>query len=121
MLFKRLLWEGSSLLGRRVFDAIAAVTWVRDDPLFRTLPLVAFGMSMGSTLACRTATLDPRVDAVVELCCLVEFHALLESGGYDPHAEYFFVPGLVTKFTAAQINALIAPRPHCRSQVVPIR
>ncbi len=76
------------------------------------LPLVAFGMSMGSTLAWWTAALDPRVDAVVEMCCLAEFRALLDSGGYDLHAEYFFVPGLAAEFTAAQINALIAPRPH---------
>ena len=112
MLFKRLLWEGSSLWGRRVFDSIAAVNWFRGIPAFRSLPLVAFGMSMGSTLAWWTAALDPRVDAVVELCCLAEFRALLDGGGYDLHAEYFFVPGLFAEFTAAQINTLIVPRPH---------
>ena len=112
MLFKRLLWEGESLWGRRVFDAIAAVSWIREVAAFRTLPLVAFGMSMGSTLAWWTAALDLRVDAVVEMCCLAEFRALLDNGGYDLHAEYFFVPGLAAEFTAAQINALIAPRPH---------
>ena len=28
------------------------------------------------------------------------------------HGVYYFVPGLLKHFTTAQINALIAPRPH---------
>jgi dienelactone hydrolase len=111
-LFKRALWEGATLLGLRIADAVAATGWARSDLRFAGRPLAAFGFSMGSTIAWWSAALDPRVDAVVEMCCLSEFGPLLDSGGYDLHAEYFFVPGLLREFTAASINALIAPRPH---------
>jgi dienelactone hydrolase len=112
MLVKRELWQGSTLWGRRVADAVEAVSFARAQSRFAKLPLCAFGMSMGSTLAWWSAALDPRVDGVAELCCLAEFDALLSSGAYDLHGDYFFVPGLLVDFTAAAINTLIAPRPH---------
>lgn len=112
MLVKRGLWEGVPLWGRRVADAIAASAWVRSQPGLGSVPLVALGFSMGGTLAWWSAALDPRVDAVVDACCLAEFDALLADGSYDRHAEYYFVPGLLREFTAASINALILPRPH---------
>ena len=37
---------------------------------------------------------------------------MVESGAHDRHGEYFFVPGLRCEFSAAEIAALIAPRPH---------
>jgi dienelactone hydrolase len=111
-LVKRCLWEGTPLWGLRVYDTIAAVSWLRGREAFRDLPLVAFGMSMGSTLAFWAAALDPRIDAVVEMCCLAEFQPMIETGAYDLHGDYYFVPGLLPEFTAAAINALIVPRPH---------
>lgn|SRR5690606_5264730 len=38
--------------------------------------------------------------------------ALIESRALDGHGVYFYVPSLLKHFTAAEINALIAPRPH---------
>ena len=67
---------------------------------------------MGSTMAIWAAALDPTIDACIDLCCLAEYDALIDSGGFDQHGEYFFVPGLRAEFTAAEISALIAPRPH---------
>ena len=32
--------------------------------------------------------------------------------GLDYHGVYYYVPDLMNHFTTAQINALIAPRPH---------
>ena len=58
-------------------------------------------------------SLDERIAGCVDLCCDAEYDALLESGGFDGHGEYFFVPGLLRAgFTLAEICALIAPRPH---------
>jgi hypothetical protein len=48
----------------------------------------------------------------VDICCLTDFHALIEAGGLDAHGVYYYVPRLLKHFTTAQINALIAPRPH---------
>jgi hypothetical protein len=59
-----------------------------------------------------TAALDTRIKVTVDLCCLTDFHALIDSRGLDGHGIYYYVPSLLRHFTAAQINALIAPRPH---------
>ena len=109
---KRLLWEGKTLWGYRVHDALASLEWARTQPGLAELPVTALGLSMGSTMAIWAAALDPTIDACIDLCCLAEFDALVGSGGFDQHGEYFFVPGLRVEFTAAEISALIAPRPH---------
>jgi hypothetical protein len=68
---------------------------------------------MGSTMALWSAALDPSIAGCAELCCAAEYDALLASGGYELHDEYFFVPALRREgFTLAEIAALIAPRPH---------
>lgn len=83
-----------------------------NEPRFAPLPVITLGMSMGSTMAWWAAALEPRVAACVDLCCLAEFDALVATEADDLHGEYFFVPGLRREFSAAAINALIAPRPH---------
>lgn len=109
---KRLLWEGKTLWGFRVHDALASLQWARTQADLAHLPVSALGLSMGSTMAIWAAALDPTIDACIDLCCLAEFDALIDSGGFDQHGEYFFVPGLRNEFTAAEISALIAPRRH---------
>lgn len=58
------------------------------------------------------AALDPRLAVVVDICCLTDWHTLVEVGGLKGHGIYYYVPDLLNHFTAAQMNALIAPRPH---------
>jgi len=70
------------------------------------------GISMGSTMAWWVAALDPRVAVCVDLCCLTDFDTLVEMRALEAHGVYYYVPGLRKHFTTAQINALIAPRPH---------
>jgi hypothetical protein len=74
--------------------------------------VVTLGLSMGSTMALWSAALDTRIAGCVDLCCAAEYDALLHSGGFDGHGEYFFVPGLLNHFTLAEVAALMAPRPH---------
>jgi dienelactone hydrolase len=112
LLGKRFLWDGSTLWGMRVADTLAAFDWLAREPRYAALPVITLGMSMGSTMAWWSAALEPRIAACVDLCCLAEFDALSATGADDLHGEYFFVPGLRKHFTAAAINALIAPRPH---------
>jgi len=111
-LVKRALWQGDTLWGWRVHDTLAALDWLRTLPGFEALPVVTLGLSMGSTMALWAAALDGRIAGCLELCCAAEYNALLDSGGFDGHGEYFFVPGLLQAFTLAEIAALIAPRPH---------
>lgn len=112
LLNKRFLWDGSTLWGMRIADTLAAFEWLAREPRYATLPVITLGMSMGSTMAWWAAALEPRIAACADLCCLAEFDSLVAAGADDLHGEYFFVPGLRKHFTAAAINALIAPRPH---------
>ena len=67
---------------------------------------------MGSNMAWWHAALDERIAACVDLCCLTDYQALIETRGLDGHGLYYYVPGLLKHFTTAEINALICPRPH---------
>lgn len=109
---KRLLWQGKTLWGYRVHDSLAALDWALAQPGLAELPVTALGLSMGSTMAVWCAALDERITQCIDLCCLAEYEVLLANGSFDLHGEYFFVPGLLAEFTAAEISALIAPRRH---------
>ena len=67
---------------------------------------------MGSTMAWWLGALDERVKLVVDICCLTDFQALIQAGNLKGHGIYYYVPSLLKHFTALEINALIAPRPH---------
>ena len=56
--------------------------------------------------------LDSRVKVCIDICCLTDFQALMETGNLKGHGIYYFVPSLLKHFTTAGINALIAPRAH---------
>ena len=67
---------------------------------------------MGSTMAWWTAALDTRIKVCIDLCCLTDFDALIDTRGLDGHGIYYYVPSLLKHFSTGDINALIAPRPH---------
>jgi dienelactone hydrolase len=111
-IFKRMLWEGRVMWGMMVYDSLRAVDYLvsRDD--VDPTRLATMGLSMGSTMAWWLAALDERIKVCVDLLCLTDFQALIETGHLDGHGIYYYVPRLLKHFTSAQINALIAPRPH---------
>jgi dienelactone hydrolase len=121
-LVKQLLWQGATLWGWRVHDTLAALEWLRAQPGLATLPVVTLGLSMGATMALWSAALEPSIAGCIDLCASAEYDALLASGGFDLHGEYFFVPGLLGEFSLAEIAALIAPRLHlsCAGQADPL-
>lgn len=111
-LFKRMLWRGQVLWGMMVYDSLRAVDYLasRSDCNARRIGTV--GLSMGSTMAWWTAALDERVRVCVDLCCLTDYESLIDARGLDEHGVYYYVPSLLKHFSTAEINALIAPRPH---------
>jgi len=111
-LFKEMLWKGRVLWGMMVYDSLRAIDYLSSRPDVDRKRLATLGMSMGSTMAWWVGALDPRVKVVVDLCCLTDFQALIDSRGLDGHGVYYYVPGLLKNFTTAGINALIFPRPH---------
>lgn len=111
-IFKQMLWEGRVLWGMMVYDSLRALDFLVQRPEVDPARIGTLGLSMGSTLAWWVAALDTRVKVCVDLCCLTDYQALIETGGLDRHGVYYYVPGLLRHFTSAEINALIAPRPH---------
>jgi dienelactone hydrolase len=111
-IFKEMLWRGQVMWGMMVYDNLRAADYLLSRPEVDPARLGTLGLSMGSTMAWWTAALEERVKVCVDICCLTDYEALLETRGLDGHGIYYYVPGLLKHFTTAQINALIAPRAH---------
>jgi acetyl esterase/lipase len=111
-MFKGMLWQGQVLWGMMVYDSLRAMDWLVARPDVDGARIGTLGMSMGSTMAWWLAALDERVKVTVDICCLTDFHTLVAKKGLAGHGVYYYVPGLLKRFTTAQINALIAPRAH---------
>jgi dienelactone hydrolase len=111
-IFKHMLWSGQVMWGMMVFDSVRALDYLlsRDD--VDAARIGTMGISMGSTMAWWLAALDERVKVCIDLCCLTDFQDLIAINNLDGHGVYYYVPSLLKHFTTAQINALIAPRPH---------
>jgi dienelactone hydrolase len=95
-----------------VYDSLRAVDWLSGRADVDRSRIGTLGMSMGSTMAWWLGALDERIKVTVDICCLTDFHSLIARKGLSGHGVYYYVPGLVKRFTTAQINALIAPRAH---------
>jgi dienelactone hydrolase len=110
--FKEMLWNGQVLWGMMVYDSIRAMDYLLGRPEVDTGRTAVLGLSMGSTMAWWQAALDQRVKVCIDICCLTDFKALIATDNLKGHGIYYYVPSLLKHFSAAQINALIAPRPH---------
>jgi dienelactone hydrolase len=111
-LFKEMLRKGRVLWGMMVYDALRGLDYLLTRPEVDASRVATLGMSMGSTMAWWVAALDERIKVCVDICCLTDFDALIESKGLSGHGVYYFVPSLLKHFTTSQINTLIAPRAH---------
>jgi hypothetical protein len=111
-MYKEMTWKGQVLWGMMVYDALKAVDYLVTRPDVDAQRLATVGMSMGSSTAQWAGALDPRLKVVVDICCLTDWHTLVEVGGLKGHGIYYYVPDLLNHFTTAQMNALIAPRAH---------
>jgi hypothetical protein len=111
-MYKDMIWQGRVLWGMMVYDSLKAVDYLTTRPDVDTSRLGSVGISMGSSSAQWVGALDPRIKVTVDICCLTDWHTLVEVGGLKGHGIYYYVPDLLTHFTASQMNELIAPRPH---------
>jgi dienelactone hydrolase len=110
--FKSMLWRGQVMWGMMVYDSLRAVDYLVSRSDVDSARIGAVGISMGSTMSIWTAALDTRIKVCVDLCCLTDFEELERACNLDGHGIYYYVPSLLKYFTMADINALIAPRPH---------
>jgi hypothetical protein len=111
-IFKDMLWRGRVMWGMMVYDSLRAMDYLITRPEVDCSRIGTAGLSMGSTMAWWLAALDMRVKVTVDICCLTDFQALMETNNLKGHGIYYYVPSLLKHFTTAQINELIAPRPH---------
>jgi hypothetical protein len=111
-LFKETLWQGRVLWGMMVYDALKAVDYLVARPDVDMSRLGTVGLSMGSSTAQWLGALDERMKVIVDICCLTDWHTLVDVGGLKGHGIYYYVPDLLNHFTTAQMNALSAPRAH---------
>jgi dienelactone hydrolase len=111
-IFKHMLWSGQVMWGMMVYDSIRALDFLASREEVDPNRIATLGISMGSNMAWWLAALDERVKVCVDICCLTDYQALIETKNLDGHGIYYYVPSLLKHFTSAQINALIAPRPH---------
>jgi dienelactone hydrolase len=107
-----MLWNGQVLWGMMVFDSLRAVDYIVSRSDLDATRMGTLGLSMGSTMAWWLAALDPRIMVCVDICCLTDFQALIDTQGLDGHGVYYYIPSLLKHFSTSEINALIAPRPH---------
>lgn len=110
--FKEMLWKGEYLWGRMVYDSLRALDYLCSRPDVDSGRIATLGMSMGSTMAWWLSALDERIKVCVDLCCLTDYDALMARDELDQHGVYYYIPDLLRHFSAADINCLIAPRPH---------
>ena len=111
-IFKEMLWTGRVLWGMMVYDSLRAVDYLCTRPDVDPDRIGTLGMSMGGTMAWWLAALDERIRFCVDLCSLADYDTMRETRAFNHHNFYYFVPGLLKRFTTSSINALIAPRPH---------
>ncbi len=111
-IFKEMLWKGQVMWGMMVYDSLRAFDYLSSRPEVDAGRITTLGLSMGSIMSWWVAALEPRIRACIDICDLTDFQAFIDTRGLDEHGIYFFVPRLLKHFTTAQINALIAPRPH---------
>jgi hypothetical protein len=110
--FKEMLWKGQVLWGMMIYDSLRGIDYLLSRPEVDPARLATLGLSMGSTMAWWVAALDERVKVCVDICCLTDYQALIETNNLKGHGVYYFVPSLLKHFSTAQINSLIAPRAH---------
>ena len=111
-IFKEMLWSGQVMWGMMVYDSLRALDYLCSRPEVDADRIATIGLSMGSTMAWWLAALDERVKVCIDLCCLTEFQALIDTRGLDGHGLYYYVPGLLKQFSTSSIKALISPRAH---------
>jgi dienelactone hydrolase len=111
-IFKLMLWRGQVLWGMIIYDSLRSLDYLCARPDVDASRIATLGLSMGSTLAWWTAALDERIKVCVDICCLTDYQALIETNNLAGHGLYYYVPGLLKHFSSADINALIAPRAH---------
>lgn len=103
------LLHGRTLLGERILDGMAALSYLESRTDVIGNPGCT-GHSGGGTTALWLAALDERIRALVISGCFSSFKGSILA---MEHCECNYVPGILTLGEMGDLAALIAPRPLC--------
>lgn len=104
----RHLLHGRPVLGRRVADARAAVTALRQVPGVEAQRVAVVGGSGGGAVSLLLAAVDTSIAAALVATYFCTFEASICS---ISHCPCNIIPGLLPDLEMADIAALVAPRP----------
>jgi dienelactone hydrolase len=112
-LFKHFVWKGATLWGMMVRDDLLALNYLLSRPEVDPLRVGATGMSMGGSRTTWLAALDDRVCALVPVAQMTRYADFAETGHYNLHGIYYYVPGMLKSgLDMEHLVALAAPRPQ---------
>ncbi len=112
-LFKRFLWEGSTLWGMMVYDDLLALNYLLSRPEVDPKRIAVTGASMGGSRATWLSALDERIKVTAPVVQYTRYQNLLASGNVNRHGFYYYVPGVLhAGLDMEAITALTAPRPQ---------
>jgi hypothetical protein len=110
-LFKHFVWQGSTLWGMMVRDDLLALNYLVTRPEIDATRIGITGMSLGASRTTWLAALDDRPQVVVPIAQMTRYQEFAESGRYNGHSIYYYVPGLrKSGLEMDHLVALAAPR-----------
>ena len=88
---------GDSIMGMRIRDGLAALTWLRGRPEVAPEKIVITGCGLAGIVALHVAAIDRRVKGVVIWNTLCSFRSLLDAESYPWPAESF-IPNVLLHY-----------------------
>ncbi|WP_291292128.1 alpha/beta fold hydrolase [Enterococcus sp.] len=111
-LFKKFSLYGQTLWGQRIYDNQQFLSYILSRTEVDSHQIATIGMSMGGLMSWWLAAVDERIALVVDLAAQVDYQTLIDENRLDKHGYYYYVPGVLTAFSTADIQKMIAPRPR---------
>jgi dienelactone hydrolase len=114
-LFKKFLWQGSTLWGMMVRDDVLALNALLARPEVDAQRIGVTGMSLGGSRTTWLAALDERPKVVIPVAQMTRYRNFLAKGNINQHGIYYYVPGILKddlRLDMELIAALTAPRPQ---------
>jgi cephalosporin-C deacetylase-like acetyl esterase len=101
---------GRPLIGRRVFDVLSVLQWVRRQPQWTGRRIQLRGRGRGALIVLFAAALEGSIDEVVCEDMLLSYEEIVTHEVYGHH-PCSFVPGILKVCDLPQIAAMVCPRP----------
>jgi hypothetical protein len=101
---------GSSVIGRRVWDILRALDYLKSRADVDPSQIRILGKGPAGLAALMAAALDERFQAVLIERTLATYSSIVDSEEYDLALDWF-APGILKHFDIPDITAAIYPRP----------